>query len=107
MQVIFLRDESITILIDQVEYPADEGVLPAQQTQSPSEFLVIHAGAVLAELVEALGDESLLLFVEADGLGWLEGGGGSAEQLFEALVDDLGLFDLEGRPGLTIIHKQL
>ena len=53
---------SVSIVVDQSENPTDEGVLSAEQSQSPSELFVVHGFLIVAKLVESLGDDSKLIF---------------------------------------------
>lgn len=52
LQVVVLGDEAVAVVVDEVEYAADEGVLAAQEPQAAAELLIVHPIAVLAQLVE-------------------------------------------------------
>ena len=102
--VVRLRDQAVPVPVDQVEDAADEGVLAAQQAQPAAELRVVHLVGGLAELVEAGGDEVLLGGVEGLLGGRLRGEVPRLQQLLEAPVYYLGLFEFALLPGLPILH---
>lgn len=104
VQVILFSYFSVSVLVDEVEDPADEGVLPAQQPQSSAELLVGHVAGVAAELVEPFGDGIEFFDGEVE---LLVGGVGvgvfGVDELSELLVDDFGLLELYFAAGWVIL----
>lgn len=64
--VVLFSDEAIVVAIDEVEDPADEGILSSEQSKSSPELLIVHAFSVLAEVVESMRDDEFLLVVEGE-----------------------------------------
>lgn len=92
--VVGLSDEAVAVAVDEVEYAADEGVLPTQQPQPPSELLVVHLLALLTELVESMRDHLPLRLVEPCLPALLRVQLLVPQQLLEPLVNYLGLLQL-------------
>ena len=61
MQVILFGYFPIAVLINQIKYPADKGILSAKQPQSSSKLFISHIARVVAKLIEPFGDSIYFL----------------------------------------------
>ena len=56
VKVVLPGDLAISIVINEVEDPAEEGILPAQQSQSSPKLLIVHRFLVMTQLMKPLAD---------------------------------------------------
>lgn len=63
-QVVILGDVAHLLLVDDVENPANEGVLPTQEPQRISKLHIIHFFFTLADIAELSFDLLLLVLID-------------------------------------------
>lgn len=64
VQVVLLGDEAISIVVNEIEDAAYEGVFSAEQSKSSSKLLIVHPVSMLTKLVESIRDEFLFFLAK-------------------------------------------